>query len=498
MIEFLVALFAAWIVILVIAAKKGEQFGFDIAGPLLMWKTEKGKRTIDRIARKKGWHRYGDFAVALTAIAMVFTLGLIILNVIVAFQIPAESAPSPRLILGLPGINPVIPIGYGILALAVAIMVHEFAHGILARAGDIKVNSLGLLLLVVPIGAFVEPDEGELLGTSRKKRSRVFAVGPATNIILAIVCLLLLSFVMAPAITPTTDGVIMRTEAFDVEQWSVVTSLQNQTVADRDAFESRAETLTPGSRYTLVVSYDGTTENHTFLFGVAVLAVEKGSPADGILSEKDIVYRMRHGDTDMLLATHEDFIDFMDTASAGSVVDVFFYADGSFANATVTLADKYAYQKNDENRGKGYLGISAGGITDLVLDTDYVPTLYDPFKGNFLAYLALPFLGLSPLPDELADLYTPSTAFWVVYNVAYWLFWLNFAVGTFNALPAIPLDGGYIFKDGVSYLFSRFGKKEQQAADATSRRITLAVSLIMLACILSILLVPRLRGLISF
>ena len=40
-----------------------------------------------------------------------------------------------------------IPIWYGILGLAVAMLFHEFAHGILTRVADTKVKSLGLLYL---------------------------------------------------------------------------------------------------------------------------------------------------------------------------------------------------------------------------------------------------------------------------------------------------------------------------------------------------------------
>ncbi|MCD6331405.1 MAG: site-2 protease family protein, partial [Thermoplasmata archaeon] len=164
------------------------------------WKTEKGKRFIDSVAKKKLWKFYGNISIFICIVAMIFTTAIIIWNLIIAFKIPPQRAPSPRLILGIPGINPVIPIGYGILALAIAIVVHEISHGILARYGKIKVKSLGLLFLIVPIGAFVEPDEEQIKKTARKIRSRIFSAGPASNIVLAIVCILILSFILAPSI----------------------------------------------------------------------------------------------------------------------------------------------------------------------------------------------------------------------------------------------------------------------------------------------------------
>ena len=87
MIEYIVAIFALWVIILYAVRKWGEKYGLDISGPLLLWKTEKGKRLIDRIARKKGWKVYGNIAILITVVAMVATSYLIIMNVIISFQI---------------------------------------------------------------------------------------------------------------------------------------------------------------------------------------------------------------------------------------------------------------------------------------------------------------------------------------------------------------------------------------------------------------------------
>ena len=82
-----------------------------------------------------------------------------------------ESLPGPEVALVIPGINPILPlefIGYIILALVVAMVVHEFSHGILTFAGKLKVKSLGILYCIVPIGAFCEPDDEELKNTTIK------------------------------------------------------------------------------------------------------------------------------------------------------------------------------------------------------------------------------------------------------------------------------------------------------------------------------------------
>ena len=54
---------------------------------------------------------------------------------------------SPLGNLGLPGINPYIPIVDGWAALVVAMVVHEGAHGVVARSLGLPVKSSGLMFL---------------------------------------------------------------------------------------------------------------------------------------------------------------------------------------------------------------------------------------------------------------------------------------------------------------------------------------------------------------
>ncbi|MCE5338993.1 MAG: site-2 protease family protein, partial [Methanomicrobiaceae archaeon] len=70
---------------------------------------------------------------------------------------------DPRNLLAIPGVNQAIPITAAvIIGLLLTIVVHEFGHAILARVEDMRVRSMGLLIAVIPIGAFVEPDEEDV------------------------------------------------------------------------------------------------------------------------------------------------------------------------------------------------------------------------------------------------------------------------------------------------------------------------------------------------
>jgi membrane-associated protease RseP (regulator of RpoE activity) len=39
---------------------------------------------------------------------------------------------------------------------------------------------------------------------------------------------------------------------------------------------------------------------------------------------------------------------------------------------------------------------------------------------------------------------------WILANLAYWLAWMNILLGISNALPAVPLDGGFLFRDAMT------------------------------------------------
>ncbi len=222
-------------------------------GPLLMLKTLRGRRLIDWLARRRGVPALGSAFVGLVVVTMV---GMTLLLIWIATLVPsisADQAPAPQLLLGLPGVNPVIPLFYGIFALAVAIIVHEFSHGVLARRWKVKIRSLGLLLFVVPIGAFVEPDEEELKALDRRKRGTVYAAGPGSNMVLAVAMALLFSLgmmgaVQAQALGMGITGVVEGSPADGVglETGVIIMAVDGKEVPDGAAFTRALGETVPG------------------------------------------------------------------------------------------------------------------------------------------------------------------------------------------------------------------------------------------------------------
>ncbi|RLG20290.1 hypothetical protein DRN67_00315 [Candidatus Micrarchaeota archaeon] len=119
----------------------------------------------------------------------------------------ASTAPGAAPII--PGKN--IPLVEGILALAVILMVHESAHGILARLHKIKLKSAGIVLFgILPIGAFVDPDEAHLEKAPKLHQRDVLVAGSTANFITTFLAFALL-FLFIVATAPVQDNSVMMT-----------------------------------------------------------------------------------------------------------------------------------------------------------------------------------------------------------------------------------------------------------------------------------------------
>jgi membrane-associated protease RseP (regulator of RpoE activity) len=110
-----------------------------------------------------------------------------------------------------------------------------------------------------------------------------------------------------------------------------------------------------------------------------------------------------------------------------------------------------------------------------------------------IAPLPTGFGGFNPL---LAHLYEPvggvaffgSGLFWVA-DILFWTGWINFYVGLFNCLPAIPLDGGYVFREMLNPVL-RLGIKEEKRKAKVAKAISSLIALFIFSSIVIMLAAP--------
>ncbi|MCD6331406.1 MAG: PDZ domain-containing protein [Thermoplasmata archaeon] len=280
-------------------------------------------------------------------------------------------------------------------------------------------------------------------------------------------------------------------DAYGLNQWDVISKINGIEFDNFTVWEK----LDAGKMYNVTIWRNGKEMNASIIKGLYVWDVEENSPADGVLPEKSIIYAIN----DAKIESLEEFTKLMNSTHAGEKINISFYCNGNFSTVSLILGDKYDFIKNEEYKGKGFIGVNVIDLQNVAIHTKDFIKIYNPRKTNLLLYLALPFRGYSPPPSGVAEILTASPSFWMAYNIFYWIFWLNFAVGTFNALPAIPLDGGYLFKDGISYFLEKLSRKmKKERLEKVSSLIATIFSVFVLICIFSIILIPKLRLLISF
>jgi membrane-associated protease RseP (regulator of RpoE activity) len=289
-----------YLILVLILAKKGilEKHNISLAGPMLMFRTKRGLEVLDKIARpNRFWKYLANIGVVVCFILMIGFVGWAIIRMPLFFQIPAEFAPTPQMILVIPGINPLLPLqylAYVIIALIVTMVVHEFSHGILLRAQQMKVKSLGLLYMIIPLGAFTEEDEEELKSVEKRKRLRVLAMGPTANFIVAFVCMFVFSVILLGSITPVADGVVItniKGEMEGIEEGMIITAINGQKIDEENAYTEMLEKIPTGEVVKLSLYKKG-----------------KGSSVANIVFQESTTNAAQEGKGYLRLFSHKEFL----------------------------------------------------------------------------------------------------------------------------------------------------------------------------------------------
>ena len=488
-----------------------------------MIRTTRGLQLLDKLAvPKKAWRLFADVGIRLMFIGMFAMLLIVIISDIAMLSSLGDNTmPEPnkfneaRNIFLIPGVNEFIPLTWGLIALIVTLVVHEFSHAILCRVENIRVKSMGILLALVPVGGFAEPDEKELFGTeaaagkegegsvegvsskaaTRQQRARILAAGVMANFVVALLAFILFFGPVLGAIAPIGNVMIMDAQgeasAAGLESQMILTQINDKPVDNIMGMLEYLDTFPEGETIRLYASKDRVTSAYDLtvgpaeedIRGVLIQDIVPASPAEAAGLQKG----MRITEMDNVpIRTVYDFRSFMNTTSAGQSVTLVL-ADNMSEELELTLE---LASHPDEGNDKGFLGVFTSqdenvatrlGITVGEFPaTTYLSLLQsipEMLKGmaGWLILLGLPIVGFAGegfpgFSGMLANFYTPAGwaeplgigIFWIA-NSLLWIGWLNFYVGLFNCLPAVPLDGGHIFKDYTKAFIYRLTKNEEKS-----------------------------------
>jgi membrane-associated protease RseP (regulator of RpoE activity) len=411
---------------------------FTFTYGIIMLRTRRGLSLMDRLGKWRITKPLAWFMLYLLPISGGIAL-YVILSEVLVFLGPKGPATvsfirtiNPLSNLLLPGINPYVPIVYGWLAIVFAIVIHESAHGIVARSLGLPVKSAGaIFLLFIPLGAFVEIDENQLRETKARNSLRVLAAGSGINFIVGLICLALLVWTVS-AMVPAVNG----SAVFAVNQ------PVNGSVAP--AWDAGVR---PGD---FIIKVDGVPTND---FGALSL-----QPFQVIN-----VTIWRAGQT-------------------------YTYDDIKLGEVIITNIQTH------QNTTQAYFGtttISYSGLHSLV--SQYVNFYSRSPTGSFLYVIPPAFPGVAgsiPFSDELKIFYTSPLggATNVVQNVLFWFFFVNFNLAIFNNLPIYPMDGGQALE--------RFlvGVGRGRISDEVANRVAVAVTIILALTLVVIVIGPYLSA----
>ena len=473
-------------------------------GPTIMIRTKIGLKAIDFLGRyKRFWRVCGILSRIVTVLLMTYIVAIIILDLILLPAAIGKGGMGIEYALAIPGLNPMLPIVYGWIGLIIAMVFHELAHGIQSRANDIKVDSTGLLYAVVPVGAFVEPNEEEIEKASRGARMDLYAAGITMNFIIAMVTFFLMFAMMSGGMvsdhgdSAAVYGITSGSPALDcdIPATSIILEVDGNAMVDADAFYKYIDDHGYGV-YNVKFLYKGDEFNRDIPLGTFVNGVVKDSPASRTGLEKgDFIISFQNDTKTVNIGSTDSFTDFIKTTKEGDVFDMTYYdsSEGHNVTDTITLGD---------NNGVGYVGVtttvSGMSITtpDLIKNTGIDPyfgceTLSE-YANNTIRYIAMAFNGFSPVPESTQWWYHSDTISddfaWVLISALYWIFWLNIVLGVTNALPAVPFDGGFLFAGGVDFIAERFIKDEKRRENIVNT-ICSAVTYFMIFALIIVLFV---------
>lgn len=407
-------------------------------GFILMVRTRRGQVTLEAISRpRRFWRIIGEIGLWTCRGTMGIVILVLLATLVLAFTTPpADDPPAPLTLVGVPGINPIIPFGWGIVAFVIALVIHELGHGIQARAHGMRVRSFGLLLLgPLPLGAFAEPEYDELMRAPRRERQRMFAAGPATNIYASLGAFVILAM-LASQLVAATPGVHATQIVVDspaqqsgLQPYESITMVDDDPVSTPAGLIDRLDDEGAGETVRLTI------HNHT----------------TGEARTTDLVLADQHA---WLLANEDVSREELDRA--GIEPGDAFLGVGGLSSGTAgvdRLAGPLGRAWSDDPllRGIGMI------IHPLML-------LRVPLDQQGAAVVTYEIDMLEAGDGAVASLLGVGGLLFLI-QLMFWLVWVNILLGFTNLIPMVPFDGGHMFRDRMHDWLSRL--------DRVGRRINL-------------------------
>lgn len=503
------------------------------AGVLILIKTRKGIPQIKQISNSSNrWDSWGNMGIlfALFVMGSVFIFTLYSLFVLLTTQAD-PSITDPKNYLVIPGVNDFIPLtvlAEVVIALLFAMVIHELGHAIYCVYEDIGIESTGVVLLgIIPIGAFVEPNEEGQEKASKISRLRMFSAGVFNNFWTTIITLVLLIVISSTVIAPVGGAYIANSENPDLERGDVIQNVNGVDVNSNSEFLSTLEksegetaqlTLANGESITLdkEIFVSSVIEGKGLKSGAKISQINN-QEISSIAQMKENIYSS--SDNELLITTENgenityktgssyilrDSISVSSTTiPRNSLIRVVSYNDSVIHSSeqidSLSKGDTISFEFEDtiytqtiseelQSNTVSVEGINGLEFKQLNASLFEAQLFYNLVSGDgiesigvilwFALLFFAPFASLIGLDNNFPGFTTDISNFYSVtessfsifepgvmfiLTVLYWSFWLNCNLFIFNCLPTYALDGGHILRDSVQIVGEKLGLEPETA-----------------------------------
>lgn len=531
----------------------------SMEGPLLLFHSQRGLSLVERFAtHKRPWQYIATLGVVVTFVGMVFgLLGLGVSASSVLLQPETTTTTQPSNYLAIPGVNDYLPLSETIeivLALLIGVVLHEGGHAILCRVENIDIDSTGFAFIsILPMGAFVEPNEESKDRASHFARARMASAGIVQNLALTVVSLVLLiavaSFLIVPSagvpVGATYDNTVASANDLTGDR---IVSVEGQEIADTTAFNTYlAETTQKSLTVTTADGETKTIERTLLITSITNTLFESGVQFNQVNGNE--VYTVNELRSAAIQSETLDTVETTDgtktvplgaqTQLNGDEVVYVTAVNGVQIGDGQVLQDKLQTQSpeieltywsetesgfektteivNTNEVTQVWNGVSGIEFSETGLITypsnSYLSILQFSettvseigYGGAFLLLFLLPFLSLIPLggytfnfggfTPMLENFYTvthgPEGVVFFIATTLFWSVWLNLNLALFNSLPIWMLDGHHILRDTLH------GIEERYLYSGAFRVIQYMIPLLALISLLIIVLAPVIVGVLT-
>ncbi len=416
-------------------------------GLLYLYRTQVGIRFIDKINEK-----FGNIIAKTRWIVIVSGYFLMLLGLALVLQVVYIFYKFPEVVkaVKVPPITPLIPylpsifkidflpplyFTYFIIIIAVIAIPHEFFHGIFARISNVKIKSTGFGFLGPFLAAFVEPDEDELKKRKKRDQLAMLAAGSFANLLLTILFFFIMFGFFAVFYAPS--GVSFYDNSYSLVNITSITQISNFVLANPSpsTIKSISSQLAPdltldingGFNLTRISvnekSYYAQTEKLSQINeGSEMITLYDDFPAlsSGILLAKYAIVEM----DGKKISNLETFTEEISKKSPNQEITLKI----EDKKTEETRLVKLNLAESPQDSEKPYLGAVAIGKRSQSIFAKAI---------SFLTFFRDQNTYYKPLND--------IEFFEFIYDLLYWLVFINMSIAFLNMLPFGIFDGGRVF-----------------------------------------------------